>query len=249
MVSGDISVTLRPIDLARAVNISTASVRFYEREGFLPAADRRQSGHRAYSQVHLDALVTSRSLIRGYGWQYALRVMQVVHAGDLDAAMELVDARHAVLDRERREIRATVDMLEALTAELDPGIATPALTRGTSPMKVGDAARWGGVTVPTLRFWEEEGLIQPARIAANQYRVYQNDDLVHLRVVATLRRAGYGIPHIRGVIEEVRHQNIGAALREVQQRLEDLATASRDCLLATAALASYVTRWCEDPDP
>jgi DNA-binding transcriptional MerR regulator len=242
MVSGDSPGDLRPVDLARAAGISTASVRFYEREGFLPAADRRPSGHRAYHQIHLDALVTSRAMIEGYGWQYALNVMRDVHAGNLEHALELVDARHAAIDAERRNVRQTAAMLEALT---EGDNATAPIT-SRAALRVGEAARMAGVTIPTLRFWEAEGLIRPGRDASNRYRLYGNDDLVQLRVIATLRNAGYGIPHIRGVIEELHRRDVAAALHEVRQRLEDLTTASHACLLATASLATYITRWCGD---
>jgi DNA-binding transcriptional MerR regulator len=245
MVSGDISGALRPVDLARAVGISTASVRFYEREGFLPAAYRRPSGHRAYGQKHLDALVTARSVIKGYGWQYALRVMKSVHGGNLEHALELVDARHAAIDAERRNVRLTAEMLEALIAHGGVEVTAPGVRPGS--MRVGQAADWAGVSVPTLRFWEAEGLIRPGRDASNRYRLYGSDDLVQLRVVATLRNAGYGIPHIRGVVQELRQQNVAAALREVRHRLEALTAASHACLLATASLATYITNWCDEP--
>jgi DNA-binding transcriptional MerR regulator len=39
--------------MAREAEVSTATVRMYEREGFFPPVERSISGHRRYRQIHL----------------------------------------------------------------------------------------------------------------------------------------------------------------------------------------------------
>ena len=43
-------------ELARATGTKAETIRYYEREGILPAADRTDSNYRDYSQEHLAAL-------------------------------------------------------------------------------------------------------------------------------------------------------------------------------------------------
>src|SRR5690242_7623444 len=98
---------LRTIDLARAAGISVQQVRNYEALGLLPPTSRSKSGYRLYTQQHLDALKTARSLVGGYGWQRIPRIMQALHRGDLGAALAIIDTRHAELASKRRECEQT----------------------------------------------------------------------------------------------------------------------------------------------
>ncbi len=186
----------RPIDLARAAGVSAQTVRKYEEWGFLPPAERSPSGYRRYSARHTHAIRTARSLAAGYGWEPALRVMQRVHRGELDAALAIVDGRHAQLDQSRREVEAAREALRAV-AEHGVDIRIPR-TRAGEPKKlqVGEAAARAGVRVSALRFWEEQGLLRPERDPANGYRLYDPDEVRKLQVVVLLRKAGYGFDAI-----------------------------------------------------
>jgi DNA-binding transcriptional MerR regulator len=232
--------TYHPIDLARLAGVSTASVRAYERDGFLPAAERSASGHRRYGEVHLDALLASRTMMAGYGWAYAQRVMRAVHTGRVAEALALVDARHAAMDQERRRVAATIEALEQVARQ--PGVSRAA------PLRIGAAARWAGVEVSALRFWEQEALLHPSRDPGSNYRLYDPEDLRRLRVVVVLRDAGYGVEAIRGVLRELSNDNPEAVLAEVRKRQDQLTRLSLACMRATAALSGYLARHGERPD-
>lgn len=232
--------SMRPVDLARAAEISVASVRFYEGEGFLPAVSRTRSGHRRYAARHLEALLTSRALMAGYGWVYARRVMRAVHDGDRARVAGLVDARHADLHRERRDV-------EAITAALRVLVERPAGPvsggRATGALRVGAVARVVDVPVSTLHFWEDRGLVRPSRDPDNGYRHYGATDVRQVRVVAALRAAGYGIERVRGVLDGLAAGDPGAALRHLEQRQHELVAASEACMAATASLWTYIDRF------
>ena len=53
---------------------------------------------------------------------------------------------------------------------------------------IADAARITGVSAGTLRAWEDQGLVQPERIASG-YRVYRDEDLTRLSEIKKLRSA------------------------------------------------------------
>lgn len=59
---------LRPIDLARMAGISTQQIRNYADAGILPPAPRTPAGYRRFEARHGKALLTYRTLARGYGW-------------------------------------------------------------------------------------------------------------------------------------------------------------------------------------
>ncbi len=58
-------------------------------------------------------------------------------------------------------------------------------------MRIGEAARSLGLSLRTLRYYEERGLVRPARGEGGQ-RWYAEDDLRTVRHVRTLLAAGLG---------------------------------------------------------
>jgi MerR family transcriptional regulator, copper efflux regulator len=61
-----------------------------------------------------------------------------------------------------------------------------------------DASRRSGLSGPTLRYYEEVGLIGPIeRDASSRHRRYREEDLDTLQVLACLRAMGVGIEDMR----------------------------------------------------
>jgi MerR family copper efflux transcriptional regulator len=61
-----------------------------------------------------------------------------------------------------------------------------------------DVSRRSGLSEPTLRYYEQVGLIGPiARDAASGHRRYRDDDLDKLQALACLRAMGVGIEDMR----------------------------------------------------
>ena len=57
-------------------------------------------------------------------------------------------------------------------------------------MKVSELARRAGIAPSAVRFYEETGVLPPARRRENGYRDYADDALARLRLVVALRRLG-----------------------------------------------------------
>lgn len=230
---------LRPVDLARAVGLSSQSVRVYERLGFLPTSQRSVSGHRRYETVHLRAIEASRLMQAGYGWQSALTVMKHVHAGELEDALVVVDGCHARLHAQRQQVAQVLQALRIVFTSTNP----PGGHRWSwrqRPLYSGDVARMVGVTVPSVRFWEARGLLHPQRERSSGYRVYNREQITRLQVIALLRDAGYDLEKIGEVLSQLGDGRPEQALQAVERRRADLALASRRCMEATAALNEYV---------
>jgi DNA-binding transcriptional MerR regulator len=71
---------------------------------------------------------------------------------------------------------------------------------GDTLMTIGELARLAGLTVKTVRFWSDEGLVPPADRTRAGYRLYGSEALVRLGLVRTLRELGVGLPAIRKVL-------------------------------------------------
>jgi DNA-binding transcriptional MerR regulator/ADP-ribose pyrophosphatase YjhB (NUDIX family) len=80
-------------------------------------------------------------------------------------------------------------------------------------------ARVSGVTARTLRYYDEIGLLRPARVGANGYRYYERDQLLRLQQILLLRELGLDLATIGGVVD-AEHDPV-ETLRRHHRRLLD----------------------------
>lgn len=103
------------------------------------------------------------------------------------------NARH--LHAARTALRRAIDAAEAISAEVlrsDPADAMP----------ISELAGALDVRTSTLRHWESEGLLAPER--RGRTRSYSPAEVQQARIVDQLRRAGYRIPDLRPVLDQLR---------------------------------------------
>ena len=67
-------------------------------------------------------------------------------------------------------------------------------------LTIGEAAERSGLPAKTIRFYEEIGLVKPARRRGNGYRVFGEDDLHMLRFVERARRLGFTVEDCRQLL-------------------------------------------------
>lgn len=160
--------------------------------------------------------------------------MRTINEGDREGALRLVDRGHASLVRDR----STLDEIRAAIGELTAAPVSP--RHDGLPWTVGELAHWLGVTPATLRAWEHAGILGPARDPSGS-RWYDADDVRDAEMAHLLRRGGYGLLQIGGVIRQVRiaggAAELAAALGDWQQRLTDRGLAM---LTAAARLDEYL---------
>ncbi len=123
-------------ELARQVGVSTDTVRFYERSGWLPRAPRRDNDYREYEEPdveHLRLLIDLRRL--DVPLDDAARIAGWCHAGHCaDTTAELP----RLIDERRADISDRIAGLQALDARL-AGLERH-LTRPRRTLAVLDAA-------------------------------------------------------------------------------------------------------------
>ena len=227
---------LRTRDLALAGGISVQQVRNYEASGLIPKAQRSPSGYRLYTQQHLAALKTLKSMVPGYGWPRTSAIMQALHRGNLSVALATIDERHAELASKRLQIEQTLSALRTLAAQSAP------LQSSHHPQRfrVGEAAKQVGVRVSALHFWEQQGLLHPLRDQSSRYRLYDEHQMRRLRVVALLRDAGYPRGIIQTVLDELAAGRPEKAIVAVEKRREELTRTSWLCIEALTSFQHYV---------
>lgn len=89
-------------------------------------------------------------------------------------------------------------------------------------MNVGTAARRSGLPAKTIRYYEEIGLIQPAR-AGNGYRDYSTDDIHRLSFLRRARGLGFSIEDCRQLM---------ALYRDKSRASQDVRTIARSHVTA-----------------
>lgn len=67
-------------------------------------------------------------------------------------------------------------------------------------MKINQAAEQAGITSKNIRFYEDQGLIDPGRDPQNGYREYSSGDVDQLRRIKLLRRLGVSCDIIRRLL-------------------------------------------------
>ncbi|HUS17961.1 MAG TPA: MerR family transcriptional regulator, partial [Chloroflexia bacterium] len=67
----------------------------------------------------------------------------------------------------------------------------------STAMRVGQLAQQTGLSVRTLHYYEEIGLLAPARHTESGYRLYATADIARLQQIKSLRQLGFGLEEIR----------------------------------------------------
>ena len=111
-----------------------------------------------------------------------------------------------------------------------------------------------GVTLRTLRHYEDVGLVSPERRGAT--RVYHPRDRIRVQLILRGRRLGFSLPDIRTIVNmydeqpgeagqlhyllgqiEVRRAELGRLRLDIDQTLEELDVVAGRCREELAALA------------
>ncbi len=112
---------------------------------------------------------------------------------------------------------------------------------------IGTLAREFDVTTRTIRFYEDKGLIAPAR--QGQRRVYSGRDRVRLRLIMRGKRLGFSLEEVREMIDlydedktevaqlklfvkkiEERQVNLAQQRKDITATLDELEARKRNCL-------------------
>lgn len=97
-------------------------------------------------------------------------------------------------------------------------------------MNIGQAAERSGLPTKTIRYYEDIGLLKPAR-RANGFRDYGDKDIHELRFIARARGLGFSVEECRHLLELYRDKDRASAevramasihIKAVHQKIEML---------------------------
>jgi DNA-binding transcriptional MerR regulator len=93
-------------------------------------------------------------------------------------------------------------------------------------MKIGELAKLSGVAASRIRFYEAQGLLEPAQRQANGYREYDPEALTRLEIIGRAQGAGFSLDEIRAILppdlNAWPHDALIQALRDKVGEIEQL---------------------------
>jgi DNA-binding transcriptional MerR regulator/quercetin dioxygenase-like cupin family protein len=75
---------------------------------------------------------------------------------------------------------------------------------------VKDVAGMSGISVRTLHFYDETGLLKPASYGANGYRYYEEPQLLMLQQILFYRELGFGLKQIKEILSRAEFETVAA---------------------------------------
>jgi DNA-binding transcriptional MerR regulator len=117
-----------------------------------------------------------------------------------------------------------------------------------APLKIGEVAQRSGLSVKTIRFYSDEGLIQPISRSEGGYRLFDDEVFAELTLIRTLKAMDIPLQDITRILESKRSgvctcaslkatirckageiQQKITALRHLHQELNTLLSSWEDC--------------------
>src|SRR5437868_9562296 len=107
------------------------------------------------------------------------------------------------------------------------------------PWKVGELARRTGLTVRTLHYYDEIGLLAPSHHTGSGHRLYTAGDVARLQQIKSLRELGFGLEQIRDCLTDpdfAPRRVIALHLARLREQVEHLGRLRRRLEALAAAL-------------
>lgn len=205
-----------PKQVADVLQVSTTTLRRYEDQRLLPDIPRTESGRRIYLPIHLQALTTLRSLLRGYDIPVAYEAMRHMKEHRLSEACWLLNRQMHLLQLEKQRTEEVMQLIRQTDFPEILGI------KGTSSLSVGEAAALAGVNPSAIRHWEAEGLIVSERNPANGYRMYSVKQLRKIFVIVSLRKTVFFIDRMKVLLDELDSRHFSEVERSFELALHNL---------------------------
>ena len=115
-------------------------------------------------------------------------------------------------------------------------------------LSIGALARRSGTTPPTIRYYEEIGLVRRAARRDGGHRTYGDADLKRLTFIRRCRELGFPIDQVRSLVDLLENGDRSCLdARDLARRnLEDVQTKLSELLgVSTSRVSDYLTGRCE----
>jgi len=89
-------------------------------------------------------------------------------------------------------------------------------------LKIGQLARRTGLTVRTLRYYDEIGLLNPSKRMDSGYRLYGVEEIERLHNILALRQLGFSLEEIQSCLVNPEYSLDNIIIRQMKQVREDI---------------------------
>jgi len=166
----------------------------------LPPVLRQPNGYRVFTEAHSRQLLLIRTALKSEILHNNLRraaveIIRLSAASQFEAA--LIEARTytKLIEQEIQACREAILLVHAFLADYQMDVSLE-LTRN-------QVAELLGVSADVLRNWELNGLVEVPR-KANGYRIYTEKEISELKIIRTLRSAGFSLMSILRLMNQLR---------------------------------------------
>lgn len=107
--------------------------------------------------------------------------------------------------------------------------------------KVGELARRAGLSVRTLHWYDEIGLLTPSFHSASGHRLYNAEDVTRLQQILTLRQLGFALEEVRACLDRADFSPLELIHRHLARLREEMEAQRRLCERLESLAARYRT--------
>lgn len=193
---------LRPIDIAKKLDVGTSALRHYEEWGIVPPAKRKPNGYRVYTEVHEAYFQCIRAMYHGYGMATVRKIMPMIQQKRFTEALWEVNQVQADLFKRKQEA------LEALEILKPDNMESFLNKKKKKWYTIGEVEEAIQVPATTIRHWEKEGLITPKRNPENGYRIFAREDIKELIIIRTIQSSVYFLDTVKDILQKIDRKSI-----------------------------------------
>lgn len=196
---------LKPVDIARKLDVGTSALRHYEEWGIVPPTQRKPNGYRIYTEEHEAYFQCIRAMYHGFGMATVRKVMPMIQQNNFTQALWEVNKVQAELFQKKQQAIKALEILKPDNME------SFLKKRNKKWYTIGEVEQEIEVPGSTLRHWEKEGLITPNRDPENGYRRYNHEDIRRLLIIRTVQSSVFLLDIVRDVMEKINERSISEA--------------------------------------
>lgn len=169
-------MTMRPIDIARRLKISTTMLRHYEEFGIIPPVMRSQNGYRIYTGEHMAYFICIREMMQGFTLSEIAKMLKSVMENKHDEALWTANKAQSVLQNDK-----------SICEQIRLRFLQKKKTAVPEEFTIDTVSRLTGINPSTIRYWDKVGLISASRCAANNYRTFTQTHIDEILIIQALK--------------------------------------------------------------
>jgi len=105
---------------------------------------------------------------------------------------------------------------------------------------IGTLAKWAGVGIDTVRYYERSGLLAPKARLASGYRRYSAAELARLRFIRRAQALGFTLREVRELLALSGRRDVARVKRAAQERLANVEQRMADLQRVREGLRSLI---------